>query len=59
MKELIEYIKKKLEGYRKNPRLWEGDIKNMEEILKVLENIKKWKHEKNLKKEVIFLLGLS
>lgn len=41
MKELIEYIRKKLETYRKNPKLWEGDIKNMEEILKVLKKIKK------------------
>ena len=41
IKELIKYIKKKLETYRKNPRLWEEDIKNMEEILKVLKGIKK------------------
>jgi len=41
MKKLIEYIEKKLETYRKNPKLWEWDIKNMEEILKVLKGIKK------------------
>lgn len=41
MKELIKYLQKKLETYRKNPKLWEWDIKNMEEILKVLEKIKK------------------
>jgi len=41
MTELIEYAEKKLEIYRKNPKLWEGDIKNMEEILKVLEKVKK------------------
>lgn len=41
MKELIEYAEKKLETYRKNPKLWEWDIKNMEEILKVLKGIKK------------------
>ena len=41
MKELIKYIGKKLEAYRKNPKLWEGDIKNMEELLKVLKGIKK------------------
>ena len=41
MKELIKYIKKKIEIYRKNPKLWTWDLKNMEEILKVLKNIKK------------------
>ena len=41
MKELIKYIKKKLEVYRKNPKLWNWDLKNMEEILKVLKGIKK------------------
>ena len=40
MKEQIKYINKKLETYRKNPRLWDWDIKNMEEILKVLEKQK-------------------
>jgi hypothetical protein len=41
MKELINYVKKKIEIYRKNPKLWVWDLKNMEEILKVLKGIKR------------------